>query len=164
MVLRTLHWMGLTDLTTSQVDSYEKSIKPGRGMIAVLVSAIAALAFVTVVVVAGIFGNTKGLQSMSFVQVKLPLLADQAKVLAASVDTPRGEIERSPVQTSEQVRQRLATLSQEINDLGTKLKAVGGSNGGLFPGTSRLRATEELKQRTTAVEHELAAIDATVPH
>jgi hypothetical protein len=149
MLLRTLHGLGLTNLTDDQVRIYERSIKAGSSLRAVSISALAAVCLAGAVVIAGVYGDVKGLRSLTAIEERLSTIESEAKILKER------EITRGPQNTSRETLQRLAALTQEIQDLRRSLKAIETSGGGFFPGSSKLRRINDLSRKTAALELEL---------
>jgi hypothetical protein len=152
MLLRTLHGLGLTNLTDDEVRTYERSVKPGPGLRAVSLSALAAVCLAGAVVVAGFYGDARGLRSMMAVERQLSALEGEAKALKER------EITRGAQATSPEILRRLDALAQEIQDLRRSLMAVKTSRGGFFPGSSKLRRIDDLSRKAAALERELVEL------
>ena len=157
MLLRTLHGLGLTNLTDDEVRIFERSVKPEPRLRAVSISALAAVCLAGAVVVAGLYGGARGLHSLMAVERQLSTLESEATFLKEQ------EIKRGPEMlprplTREEVLQRLGALTLEIQDLRKSLKALATSGGGFFPGSSKLRRIDELSRRAAALERQLVEL------
>jgi hypothetical protein len=154
MVLKTLHRIGLTNLSRSEVEELDGSPALRPQLTAVLGLALIAFVVLAGIVVLGVQSASQGLASVAALERKIPTLESRAAQVKLELQSSR------PTRSVDPLIDQYNSAVRELDNLQRSMKALATSGGGLFPGSPKLQEIAQLVERSKALEQTIGEVEA----